>query len=197
MSAPKRTKAQREADLVLIQDWYVRGDSQRTIAERLGGLRAYRVSHQTICNDIEAILDRWRQATVQNVDELKAQELAKINTIEREAWRAWERSIGKSERTLAEKRTGEKPGERSQIVRETLVGDPRFLEKVQWCINKRCEILGLNAPAKLEHTGKDGQPIQTETRAAHDLSTLSDDEIETVERLLSKAAGRADALPAL
>jgi len=188
MSAPKRTKAQREADLVLIQDWYVRGDSQRTIAERLGDLRAYRVSHQTICNDIEAILERWRQATVQNIDELKAQELAKINTIEREAWRAWERSIGKSERTLAEKRTGDNFGERSQIIRETLIGDPRFLEKIQWCINKRCEILGLNAPAKLEHTGKDGRPIEMEARAVHDLSKLSDDEIEQWERLCAKAA---------
>jgi len=188
MSAPKRTKAQREADLVLIQDWYVRGDSQRTIAERLGDLRAYRVSHQTICNDIEAILERWRQATVQNIDELKAQELAKINTIEREAWRAWERSIGKSERTLAEKRTGDIVGERSQIIRETLIGDPRFLEKIQWCINKRCEILGLNAPAKLEHTGKDGRPIEMEARAVHDLSKLSDDEIEQWERLCAKAA---------
>jgi hypothetical protein len=37
------------------------------------------------------------------------------------------------------------------------IGDPRFLAGVQWCINKRCEILGLDAPAKFAPTDVDGK----------------------------------------
>ncbi|MCC6490691.1 MAG: helix-turn-helix domain-containing protein [Candidatus Hydrogenedentes bacterium] len=165
-TGPKRTTAEREADLVLIQDWYVRGDSQRTIAQRLGGMRTYSVSHQTICRDIETILDRWRQVMVRNVDKLKAEELAKLNMIEREAWAEWERSRLDKER---HEETSDEEGASTKRVVEGRLADPRYLEKVQWCINKRCEILGLNAPAKYEHTGKDGQPIQTETKNAQEL----------------------------
>jgi hypothetical protein len=38
-------------------------------------------------------------------------------------------------------------------------GNPEFLKGVQWCINKRCEILGFDAPKKNVLSGEDGQPF--------------------------------------
>ena len=41
------------------------------------------------------------------------------------------------------------------IVKDRLVGDPRFLAGVQWCIDKRCKIMGLDAPQLVEVTWQD------------------------------------------
>ena len=41
--------------------------------------------------------------------------------------------------------------------REGQSGNPSFLAGVQWCINKRCEILGLDAPKKIAPTDPSGQ----------------------------------------
>ena len=32
------------------------------------------------------------------------------------------------------------------------------------CIERRCRMLGIDAPAKVEHTGKDGQPIEVNNK---------------------------------
>ena len=51
------------------------------------------------------------------------------------------------------------------IRKEEQVGDARFLDGVMKCIQKRCEILGLNAPSRLAWTDKDANnygPFLTE-----------------------------------
>lgn len=160
MAAAKRTKAQRLDDLVTISSLYARGFTQRQIAAELAKSRPYTLSHKTICRDIKDVIAQWRETMVQNVDDLKSAELLRINEIEREAWREWERSKTGKERTLAERRTGgENPGEKASVTREGQCGDPRYLQVVQKCIEQRCEVLGLDAPTKLEHAGPNGAPI--------------------------------------
>ena len=41
-------------------------------------------------------------------------------------------------------------------------GDPRFLEGIFKCIDKRCKMLGLDAPAKQEISGPNQGPIEVE-----------------------------------
>jgi hypothetical protein len=41
-------------------------------------------------------------------------------------------------------------------------GNPAFLAGVMSCIERRCKLLGLDAPAKAELTGKDGGPVQVD-----------------------------------
>ena len=42
-------------------------------------------------------------------------------------------------------------------------GNPEYLKRVEWCINKRCELLKLNPPQRLEHGGStELPPIRTE-----------------------------------
>lgn len=148
--AGKRKPQQREYDLLFIERLYVRGYSHRAIAAELSKERAYTLSHKTIGADIDLILSRWRETMVTEVDKLKAAELARINTLEREAWTEWEESKGTKQRTVSEKRTGERPGTRAQITNEKMLGDPRYLQTVQWCIDKRCKMFGLDAPTKFE-----------------------------------------------
>jgi len=90
-------------------------------------------------------------------DEAKARELAKVDRLEREYWTAWGRSCKDAE-TLRQEGSGEKPSRVVKIKRPRN-GDPAFLRGVQWCIERRCKIIGVDAPSKSELTGKDGREI--------------------------------------
>ena len=42
-------------------------------------------------------------------------------------------------------------------------GNPEYLRRVEWCISKRCELLELDPPQRLEHGGSaEMPPIRTE-----------------------------------
>ena len=168
----KRTQRQREADLQEINKLYVRGANLREIAAQISANREYRLSHVTIKADVDLILERWRETLLSDIDRLKSEELARINHLECEAWAAWERSKQDAERTLAEKRHATQ-GTTSvaSVVKEGQCGDPRYLQRVEWCIEKRCKILGLDAPAKVAQTTPDGEspwnPESPEQYEAH------------------------------
>ena len=84
MAAPKRTSFEREKDLLEISRLYLTGVTQTDIAARLG------VSQQQISYDLKALQKRWLAASLAHVDDAKARELAKIDQLEREYWKAWE-----------------------------------------------------------------------------------------------------------
>ncbi len=147
----KRTEAQRERDLVLVSEWYCRGYTLRKMAEMLKELRGYSLSWKMIHKDVQKILERWREAAIDNVEDLQASELARIAEIEREAWEQWEASKAIREKTETERRIGSTEVSRAKKVTEQGLGDPRYLQVVQHCIKQRVEILGLNAPQKHEH----------------------------------------------
>lgn len=119
---------------------YLQGEYQATIAKALG------VSQQRISQDLESIRRHWLAASVRDFDAARAQELAKIDHAEQEYWAAWQRSIQPREVTLTEQTYGEKPSRKASVRREGQAGDPRFLDGVLRCIERRCAILGLNAP---------------------------------------------------
>lgn len=161
-----RTKAQREEDLTHIQRYYVRGYTFRQIAQAISDNRDYSISYVTAHRDVQTILERWRQEMVKGVHEHQAAELARINAMEREAWDAWDASRQYRERTMSKRKTGHTPGEEAQVTKEKMLGDPRYLQIIQWCINKRCEILGLDAPDKVEVSGS--LTLASLVRAAED-----------------------------
>ena len=151
MAQMKRTPFERERDYERITRWYIRGDTQTEIAARLG------LSQKQISYDLNTIRQRWRKETTFNLDEHKQRELARIDEAEREYWQAWERS--KKRKT---KQVREMPGDGSRFVveRGQCDGNPAFLAGVMACIDRRCKLLGLDAPSKQELTGKDGGPIE-------------------------------------
>ena len=151
-----------------VAEMYLRGMYQSVIAEDLGCDQA------TISRDLTALRREWLDRSVNHIEQKKAEQLAKIDRLEVTYWNAWERSKENAEVETVEQ-IGVKTktqkgvnGEEYSIVPERIkknkrtegqLGNPAFLQGVQWCINKRCEILGLDAPKKQEHTGKDGAPM--------------------------------------
>jgi predicted XRE-type DNA-binding protein len=185
MAARKRTPFQREEDLVQITRLYLQGRTQRDIAEVVG------VSQGQVNHDLKLIQQRWRESSIMDMNEAKQKELARIDEVEIQFWEAWERS--KNERTRARQESdGKSKDGKPNVVRATMEkeqrdGNPAFLAGVMSCIERRCKLLGLDAPAKAELTGKDGGPIKTEVANKPDLSKLSVDELLQLRSVLAKA----------
>jgi hypothetical protein len=117
---------------------YVRGETQWEIA------RAFEVDQKTISNDLAAIRKEWLADAVRSVDEVKARELAKIDECEAQAWRAWTKSQENAETLRARVRgKGEDARPETEKVTKGQAGDPRFLDLVLKCVEKRCLILGV------------------------------------------------------
>lgn len=126
-----RSDSQKERDRREISRRYLKGELQWDIADALG------IDQAIVSRELKTIQKQWQIDSIFDFNEAKQKELAKIDNLELEYWDSWQTS--KAERAS---------------------GDPRFLQGIQWCITKRCEILGFDAPTKLEHTGKDGGAIR-------------------------------------
>jgi hypothetical protein len=141
---------------------YLRGMSQWEIGRQLG------VTQQCIAKDVHALEKEWLASAVVAIDAAKAKELARIDRLERVAWRAWRRSCQRKERaTTRMERKLDEDAQKAKTVTskatELRDGNPEYLKRVEWCISKRCELLKLNPPQRLEHGGSaELPPIQTE-----------------------------------
>ena len=141
---------------------YLQGISQWEIGRQLG------VTQQCVAKDVHALEKEWLASALVDIDAAKAKELARIDRLERVAWRAWRRSCQRKEKasTRLEKKLDE-DAKRAKTVtsKQTEVrdGNPDYLKRVEWCISKRCELLKLNPPQRLEHGGSaELPPIRTE-----------------------------------
>lgn len=148
MAAAKRTKAQREADLEEVAALYGRGSKLHEIAAHLNARRPYSLSVPTVCRDVREVVARWRESAASSIDERKAVELARLDELERTAWRDYEGSKRDRVRRTRETRHGAEVGE--TILTEDRIGNPQFLRIVESAINQRCKILGIEDAALIE-----------------------------------------------
>lgn len=149
MAAPKRSKALREQHLALTTKWYFQGILQAEIAQRVG------VSQQQVSYDLKELQKRWQASALVDINEHKAKELGRIDRLEVTYWEAWERSLKDAETTTQKAvEAGDQTRKEATKVAKGQAGDPRFLAGVQWCITKRCDVLGLEAPKRQQLTGK-------------------------------------------
>ena len=145
MAVSRTHKLEIEQRRVQVAALYLRGQTQSAIGSTLG------VTQKTVSNDLSALLAQWRAEALGDTDELRLRELEKINELERTYWTAWEESRGTAKRLTAAKSEG---GDRTQVTTEERAGDPRFLSGVERCIERRCKLLGLDAPERVVHGGR-------------------------------------------
>ena len=127
----------------------LRGWSQQAIADHLG------VAQKTISLDLKGIRRRWQKAVLEDFAQAQAEELQKIEQLEREAWTAWESSQKPAQSAVV-------VGDDKKKSRKTVKnqhGNPRFLQVVHDCIRSRRAILGLDAPRKLAATDAEGRTL--------------------------------------
>ena len=155
----QRDTAQIARDRKKIGELYLKGTLQADIAAKLS------IDQSTVSRDIKALFAEWRKSALVDINEAKARELAKIDALELTYWAAWERSCEDAETETRKTKgvikryedgDGQFVAERPAEVDKTSkgqAGDPRFLQGVQWCIERRCKILGVDAPEKRELSG--------------------------------------------
>jgi hypothetical protein len=129
---------------------YLRGEMQAEIA------RDYGVNQAQISRDLAVIRAAWLASAIRDFDTARAEELAKIDAVEAEYWLAWERS--KKDKEIAVQETDGTQDERTKrprikkayLRKEGQSGNPAYLAGVLSCIERRCKILGLDAPERFK-----------------------------------------------
>lgn len=154
---------------------YKRGWSIRKITEEVRIRLNTTCSTRTVWNDISELLDEWRAARINDVDQRLQLELERIDDAVQELWEQWDKS---KEDWVREhnKRVGvpipagegQQNGEATEIVtvkRENVsenvvgLGNPAYIAEIRQQLSERRKLLGLYAATKTEVTGKDGTPL--------------------------------------
>lgn len=199
-TAPKRSRGQRAKDLVDIAKLYSRKKSHEEIKQWLNLNRPYKVTRQQVTYDLADIREQWRDEHKSYLQSALYEELKKIDRIEAEAWDAWDRSKGEITRVHQEKEelppsdsgrnlTGGAKRERTKatVTKEISHGDTNYMHTIQWCVDRRAEILGLKAAAKLELSGPDGGPIPVQHNET--LERLPMDQVTKFLHAMAKEVG--------
>jgi DNA-binding transcriptional regulator LsrR (DeoR family) len=144
MPARHRSTAELARDRRCEADLYLQGWLQADIATELS------IDQSTVSRDLKALQKQWLASALIDFNEAKAQELAKIDRLEREYWEAWRRSCEDAETVKQRGAPGDEVGKvKTASVERTVkgqAGDPRFLVGIQWCIERRCKVLGIDVP---------------------------------------------------
>jgi hypothetical protein len=141
-----------------VAELYIQGWTQVAIAAKLA------ISQTTICHDLAKLRAEWRASAQRDFDLLRAEELQKIDRLEREAWAAWERSQKPSQIAVV---SGEAGSQKTRRSVRNQHGDPRFLEQINKCIASRRALLGLDAPTRIEPVLPVAMQLSPEQRRAH------------------------------
>ena len=180
-----KTVREREYHLSEVARLYLEGKYQSEIAIARAG------AQQQISQDLQIIQARWRESALRDFDALKQEQLAKIDHAEREAWAAWYRSQEDKEVVYSEEggtstaipappdnkaltvedveafvatlsKKPPKTSSKQYTRREGQVGDPRFLDMALKCVERRCKLLGLDMPQRIELAGADGGAVRVQ-----------------------------------
>lgn len=152
-------KAKKMAMRGYIVDSYLLGKSVRQIKDILKGEHGVKFAPNLITKIINEAVKEWEANKTDQIGQHKARELEKINRLECEYTKAWERSCQEAV-TETEEMTRTKVGKQGERrpkmavtklakTKKQNVGDSKFLDGIQWCIEMRCKILGLEAPVQM------------------------------------------------
>lgn len=151
---PRRTELQKAHHRDEIARRYLRGESQASIGRDLS------LSQQQVSADLKWLGLEWQRRASANIIDLRAEQLAKLDLLERTFWVAWDASLEGRQMDLVEYeqlddlqhpatacplKVGRWAKIRTKAVRSTGEANPAYLEGVRRCIELRIRLLGLSA----------------------------------------------------
>ena len=151
---PRRTELQKSHHRDEIARRYLRGESQASIGRDLG------LSQQQVSADLKWLELEWQRRASANIIELRAEQLAKLDLLERTFWEAWSASLEGRQLDLVEYeqlgdlqhpnsattsplKVGRWAKIRTRAVTSTGEANAAYLEGVRRCIELRIRLLGL------------------------------------------------------
>lgn len=168
----KRRQQIREARLNIVAKMYLRQKSYREIrAEVMKRLDLATYSLRTVKNDIEMLLNQWREARIDDADLAVSAELERIDETCRELWSQWEKSKEdyisetiKDKASVSKKKgaDGKPTGENtatpyhSEKTRRNVagLGNVAYISEIRAQLAERRKLLGLYAPEKKSVSGE-------------------------------------------
>ena len=148
---PKRVRHRSQAELVrdrkLIAAMYLEGALQTEIGAQLG------IDQSTVSRDLATIRKAWIKSTLVDFNLARGRELAKIDYLELTYWEAWRLSLEEFKSRTMSVKPGQsgKPMPAGETIRtEEGRGDMRALAGVQWCIDRRIKLLGIDEAIKMD-----------------------------------------------
>jgi hypothetical protein len=162
MAAPKRTKPEREAQLLEIEQRHNRGESIRDIGAHLS------LHFTTVQRDLETIVQRYRDKTLVERTVGVNRMIASLRDVRKEAWEAWEQSKENTERQVKElineslDANGNPTAgtrQRMKVIHRTEGRLPKaeYLNIILRTLKSEAELLGLYAPKEMHFEGR-GSP---------------------------------------
>jgi len=145
-------KFQMEERLVIVASEYLQGKSQTQIAEQVG------VTQQQVSNYLKKIRQEWLDSRSNDLDELRAMELAKIDELERVHWVGYHRSLQTQTKRSRTELSSQVNGTRTPIMNKLNVVEEQgkaelgHLKGIEWCISQRIILLGLD---QLSHSNSE------------------------------------------
>lgn len=162
----KKRQQVKLARLEIVSGLFKKGYSRRKIREEvMKRLNIETYSLQTVQKDIQTLLDEWREARLEDTDELVTLELARIDDTCRELWEQWEKSKENyTKQTRKQKGSPSRDAETGQTSIKTyqtertdteviMLGDPSYIAEIRKQLEERRKLLGLYAPEKTEVCG--------------------------------------------
>lgn len=148
-----RSASQIERDNLLVSNFYLQGLNQGDIATKVG------IDQTTVSRTLKTLQAKWAEKSVMNIDARKRVELERIDLVEREAWQAWERSKGDKTEQLTRSKALPSVKDPSKLEVQPVTdiqqrkwvteGNPKYLNVIMECVERRCKILGIDAPIKI------------------------------------------------
>lgn len=153
-----------------IMRYYYQGYSLADISAKIKAEFGQTMTVGSISSLVHEHVQTLKASRSDVVAEYKHVELEKINRLEVAYWSAWEKSTSvqittrevfkappkpakvAGQKTRAPRKKADSLGELESTIRETktLVGDAKYLQGVQWCIEQRMKFLGVEAATKNE-----------------------------------------------
>ena len=150
-----------------------RGMTLEQMADKLAEVRGYRLHFSTINREVRLITDEYKKRNDDLLDRHRQRQLMRLDAQEQEAWRAWEKSKEDAITKQGERISGQAgqngaaaAREKSLVKQSGRVGNAEFLRVMLSIAERRCKLLGLDAPAKNVLMNPDGSAIQPATPAA-------------------------------
>lgn len=167
MAKPRRKPDQVIKDQAVVAEMYLKGRTMADIADELGA------SINMVNYDLREVRKRWRTSAVRDFDAHREEQLARLDLIEAAAWREWERSCDDYHKRVEQgdelvepmvDDDGENVEAPTKFVRTETggqTGDPRYMNVILSTVERRCKLLGLDAPTKVAPTNPEGdKPYQ-------------------------------------
>lgn len=196
----RRSAAQKENDVLFCAEMFLKSNTYRDIATALNernkaaGLD-YTITYAQVYSDMKAVLIKWKKEQFVTIDKYISIEVQKLDRIENEAWKAWEKSTNPITRTKiknskkpnkmdAEMNEPDYYGYEEKSVEETS-GDPRFLDILLNAQQRRAKLLGLDSPSQV-HV-KDANAQRETDAPKYDISDIPADMLFTVADKMQEA----------